>query len=60
MKFLLFSLAGGLIMLAGVIAIYAYGQGGEGAFLLDSLRGALHLSDTAELWIFVLLHRVRD
>lgn len=53
MKFLLFSLAGGLIMLAGVIAIYAYGQGGEGAFLLDSLRGALHLSDTAELWIFL-------
>ncbi|QJC21318.1 NADH-quinone oxidoreductase subunit M [Arcanobacterium buesumense] len=53
MKFLLFSLAGGLIMLAGVIAVYAYGNGGPHAFVLDEIQGTLRLTDTAELWVFL-------
>ncbi len=39
LTFLLYSLAGGLIMLAAVITVYFYGPGGETGFLLDSLAG---------------------
>ncbi len=63
MKFLLFSLTGGLIMLAGVIAIGLASIGAPDpatgvrslspdAFLLSSLTG-LDLGQTAERWIFV-------
>lgn len=38
-KFLLYSLAGGLIMLVAVIALYFAGPGGEQAFLTDNLIG---------------------
>ncbi|OKL53870.1 NADH-quinone oxidoreductase subunit M [Bowdeniella nasicola] len=38
-KFLLYSLAGGLIMLVGIIAIYGYGPGGRQGFLIDTLAG---------------------
>lgn len=38
-KFLLFSLAGGLVMLVGVIALYLQGPGGEQGFLVDTLVG---------------------
>lgn len=51
-KFLLFSLVGGLIMLAAVIALYAQSGGGETAFLVDSLT-AVSLDPTAEKWIFI-------
>ena len=34
-KFLLFSLAGGLIMLVAVIALYFHGPGGTEGFLVD-------------------------
>ncbi len=37
MKFLLFSLAGGLIMLAAVIALYVNGPGGSNGFQIDEL-----------------------
>ena len=40
MKFLLYSLAGGLIMLAGVIVLYAHGPRGPQGFLVDALVGA--------------------
>lgn len=40
-KFLIFSLAGGLIMLAAVIALYVNGPGGEQGFLIDNLTGYL-------------------
>ncbi|SDS83945.1 NADH dehydrogenase subunit M [Paraoerskovia marina] len=40
-KFLIFSLAGGLIMLAAVIALYVNGPGGERGFLIDELTGYL-------------------
>ena len=52
-KFLLFSLAGGLVMLAGVIALYAAGPGGPQGFLVDALVGNLDMSVTTERLIFL-------
>jgi NADH-quinone oxidoreductase subunit M len=52
-KFLLFSLAGGLIMLVGVISLYFAGPGGPKGFLVDNLVGNLSMSTTTERWIFV-------
>ncbi|WP_225752944.1 NADH-quinone oxidoreductase subunit M [Actinotalea sp. Marseille-Q4924] len=49
-KFLLFSLAGGLVMLVGVIALYL--QAGTGSFLVDDLVGA-EMSTTTERLIFL-------
>ncbi|MCI7456853.1 NADH-quinone oxidoreductase subunit M [Actinomyces urogenitalis] len=53
LKFLLYSLAGGLVMLIGVVALYVYGPGGEGAYLLDNLVGNINASTTVTRWIFV-------
>jgi NADH-quinone oxidoreductase subunit M len=50
-KFLLFSLAGGLVMLVGVIALYLQGPGGTDGFLVDNLVG-LDLPVTTERWLF--------
>ncbi|MBA4085756.1 MAG: NADH-quinone oxidoreductase subunit M [Kytococcus sp.] len=52
MKFLLFSLAGGLIMLVGVIALYIQGPGGPDGFLVESLTG-LGIGGATERWLFV-------
>ncbi|HWS59143.1 MAG TPA: NADH-quinone oxidoreductase subunit M, partial [Actinotalea sp.] len=52
-KFLLFSLAGGLIMLAGVIALYLNGPRGPQGFLTENLVGALDLPVTTERLIFL-------
>ena len=51
-KFLLFSLAGGLVMLVAVIALYIHGPGGAEGFLVENLTG-LELSQTAERLMFV-------
>lgn len=51
-KFLLFSLAGGLIMLVGVVALYFVGPGGEQAYLIDNLTG-LTLDVTTERLLFL-------
>ena len=51
-KFLLFSLAGGLVMLVGVIALYHYGPGGSDGFLVSKLTG-LSLGQTPERLMFV-------
>jgi NADH-quinone oxidoreductase subunit M len=51
-KFLLFSLAGGLVMLVGVLALYHYGPGGADGFLVSKLTG-LHLGTTPERLMFV-------
>jgi NADH-quinone oxidoreductase subunit M len=51
-KFLLFSLAGGLVMLVAVIAIYQYGPGGADGFLVTKLTG-LHPGTTAERLMFL-------
>lgn len=52
MKFLIYSLASGLIMLVGVIALGLLGPGGEQAYLIDTLVGA-ELGVGPERWIFV-------
>ncbi|WP_062317367.1 NADH-quinone oxidoreductase subunit M [Demequina maris] len=51
-KFLLYSLAGGLVMLVGVVALYFQGPGGDQAFLTDNLTD-LDMSTTAERLIFL-------
>src|SRR6478609_9561128 len=50
-KFLLYSLTGGLIMLVAVIALYLQGPGGPQAFLTENLTG-LTLDPTAEKLMF--------
>ena len=51
-KFLIFSLVGGLVMLVGVIALYVAGPGGKQGFLTDKLTG-LSLSTTTERLLFL-------
>ena len=52
-KFLLYSLLGGLVMLVAVISLYTQGPGGEQGFLTSNLTG-LHFSSTvAERLLFV-------
>ena len=51
-KFLIYSLAGGLIMLVAVVALYFVGPGGEQAYLIDNLQG-LGLDPTAEKLMFL-------
>ncbi len=51
MKFLLFSLAGGLIMLVAVIALYFQGPGGSTGFLMDSLTG-VNIPGGVQNWLF--------
>ncbi len=53
MKFILFSLAGGLIMLVGVIALYFAGPGGEQGFLMENLIGQVGGSVEAQRWMFL-------
>ena len=53
MKFLIYSLVGGLIMLVGVIAVYSYGPGGAGGFMIDNLATGLQISDGSQMWIFL-------
>jgi NADH-quinone oxidoreductase subunit M len=51
-KFLIYSLVGGLVMLAAVIALYVAGPGGEQGFLIGNLTG-LGLDPTAEKLMFL-------
>jgi len=51
-KFLIFSLVGGLVMLVGVIALYVAGPGGEQGFLTDKLTG-LTLGTAQERLLFL-------
>ncbi|ARD42284.1 complex I subunit 4 family protein [Actinomyces gaoshouyii] len=52
-KFLLYSLAGGLVMLIGVVALAVYGPGGEGNYLIENLSQGLTSSTDATRGIFV-------
>ncbi|MEO7131198.1 MAG: NADH-quinone oxidoreductase subunit M [Dermatophilaceae bacterium] len=52
MKFLLFSLTGGLLMLVAVIALYLQGPGGADGFLISKLTG-LNLDPTTGRLLFV-------
>ena len=51
-KFLLYSLAGGLIMLVAVIALYLQGPGGSEGFLTANLTG-LDIAPTTEKLLFL-------
>ncbi len=51
-KFLLYSLAGGLVMLIGVIGLYLQGPRGPQGFLTENLAG-LALDPTLERWLFL-------
>lgn len=51
-KFLVFSLAGGLVMLAAVVVLYVQGPGGEQGFLTENLTG-LGLDQTTERLLFL-------
>jgi len=52
MKFLLYSLAGGLIMLAAVVVLYLNGPRGPQGFLTENLTG-LALDPSLEKWLFL-------
>lgn len=52
LKFLLFSLAGGLIMLVAVIAVYFQGKGGPQGFLVGNLTG-LQMNPVVENLLFL-------
>ena len=52
LKFLLYSLAGGLIMLIGVVALFVYGPGGQDALLIERLAGNLDIPAATSRWIF--------
>ena len=51
-KFLLYSLVGGLVMLASVISLYLAGPGGPDGFLIDNLTG-LAFEPAHERWLFL-------
>lgn len=52
-KFILFSLVGGLIMLVAVIALYFHGPGGEQGFLYEALEGGVTGSTATQRWLFL-------
>ncbi len=52
-KFLLYSLVGGLIMLVGVVGVYVLGPGGPQGFLIDNLVGAMSGSSTVHTLLFL-------
>ncbi|MDO5502014.1 MAG: NADH-quinone oxidoreductase subunit M [Actinomycetia bacterium] len=52
LKFLIFGLVGGLIMLVAVIGLYFVGPGGSEGFLISSLTG-LDIDPHVEKWLFV-------
>ena len=52
LKFLLYSLIGGLILLVAVIALYLQGPGGTDGFLIERLTG-LHMDPTTERLLFL-------
>jgi NADH-quinone oxidoreductase subunit M len=52
-KFLLYSLFGGLIMLVAVIALFAQGPGGSQGFLVDNLTGLQFSSPLVERLLFL-------
>ena len=53
LKFLLYSLAGGLVMLVGVVAAYVSGPGGPEGFLIANLAGSVDGSQTAQMLMFL-------
>ncbi len=52
-KFLIYSLAGGLIMLVAVIGVFAAGPGGDQGFMIDKLTGLSYSSSAVERLLFI-------
>ncbi|MFN8074878.1 MAG: NADH-quinone oxidoreductase subunit M [Kineosporiaceae bacterium] len=52
-KFLLYSLLGGLVMLVGVVGVYIAGPGGSDGFLIDKLTGLDYSSASTERLLFL-------
>ncbi|MBP3222646.1 MAG: NADH-quinone oxidoreductase subunit M [Actinomycetaceae bacterium] len=54
-KFLLYSLLGGLVMLVGVVAIFAYnGNGGDSpSYLIENLSVPGVIPGNAQMWMFI-------
>ena len=52
-KFLVYSLAGGLIMLAGLIVVFAQTWGDPQALLLDNLSDVFAGNTTVGMWVFL-------
>src|SRR5256885_13327203 len=52
-KFLLYSLFGGLVMLVAVIAVYFQGKGGSQGFLTSNLTGITYSSSLVERLLFL-------
>ena len=53
LKFLLYSLAGGLVMLVGVIALFVYAHNGTQTYLYSSLAHSMSASPAVSRWIFL-------
>jgi len=54
-KFLLYSLLGGLVMLVAVIALYEQGKGGEQGFLTNTLTGLFPTGDPSAAEVLMFL-----
>jgi NADH-quinone oxidoreductase subunit M len=52
-KFLIYSLAGGLVMLVAVIGLYVAGPGGVDGVLVDNLTGIEFSGVALERWLFI-------
>ncbi|MDO5048661.1 MAG: NADH-quinone oxidoreductase subunit M [Actinomycetaceae bacterium] len=52
LKFLLYSLLGGLIMLAGIIGLWVYSDQGPNAFLMENMSQTA-LPMNVEMWLFI-------
>jgi NADH-quinone oxidoreductase subunit M len=52
-KFLIYSLAGGLVMLVAVIGLYVAGPGGPDGFLVENLTGLEFSGVALERWLFL-------
>lgn len=52
-KFLLYGLAGGLVMLAGVVGVAVRTGGGDGSMLLENLHGVAADDPTVAMWLFI-------
>ncbi len=53
LKFLLYSLAGGLVMLVGVVALPVFGSNGQFTYVVDTLAGHVSASTGAARWMFI-------
>ncbi|SPT53257.1 NAD(P)H-quinone oxidoreductase chain 4 1 [Actinomyces bovis] len=53
LKFLLYSLAGGLVMLVGVVALPVFGTNGSFTYVVDALAGNVTASTGAARWMFI-------